>query len=99
MGQIVTFADLDERDKLLVDRALDASGRSYAPYSGFAVGAAIRTAGGQLFTGANLENASYGLSICAEMAALAVANSAGDLNLEAVAVVGLKFTNPADTSQ
>ena len=50
----------------VMETAREASNRAYAPYSNFHVGAAILTAGGSLYSGSNVENASYGLSICAE---------------------------------
>ena len=62
--------------------------RAYAPYSRFSVGAVARSAAGMLHAGANLENASYGLSLCAEAVALGAANTAGDYRVEAIAVVG-----------
>lgn len=79
----------------LVAAARAARVHAYAPYSGFAVGAAILTADGTIVTGANFENASYGLSLCAEAAALAAANAQGVLaQAIAIAVVGDSIAAP-----
>lgn len=71
--------------------AQSASERAYAPFSGFLVGAAILTQAGEVFTGCNVENSSYGLTNCAERTAIFTAVAAGALskerNLAAVAVV------------
>jgi cytidine deaminase len=64
-------------DTELVQQARDSARRAYAPYSRFRVGAALRDAVGSIFSGCNVESASYGLSICAERAAIFTAIGAG----------------------
>ncbi|MCB2064342.1 MAG: cytidine deaminase [Novosphingobium sp.] len=77
------------REKLL-KQAREAAAHAYAPYSQFAVGAALAFEDGAVVTGANVENASYGLSLCAEALALSKAMNEGRRGgLLAVAVVGL----------
>jgi cytidine deaminase len=82
---------VQDRERLLAS-AREILQRAYAPYSRFKVGAAVLTQEGKIFTGCNVENASYGLTICAERSAIfsAVASSAGKPNLRAVAVVNEK---------
>jgi cytidine deaminase len=77
---------LDPSDLLAV--AVTARERSYAPYSHFRVGAALVAPDGRIFTGANAENASYGLSMCAERIAIYHALSQGVQGFVAVAVAG-----------
>ncbi len=73
----------------LVAAAREAARHAHAPYSRFAVGAAALLTDGTIVTGANVENASYGLSLCAETVAVATASAAGRLaDIVAVAVVG-----------
>ena len=80
--------------KRLVRAAVAARRRAYAPYSKFAVGAAVLAADGTVFTGCNVENASYGLSVCAERVAILTAVAAGRRRLRAVAVAGSSATTP-----
>lgn len=70
----------------LVREAADVRKNAYAPYSEFKVGAAIITRSGKIYTGANMENSSYGLTVCAERHALAAAVSAGERDFDAIAI-------------
>jgi cytidine deaminase len=75
--------------RALLKAARDVAANAYAPYSGFRVGAAVETSDGRTFVGANMENASYGLTMCAEVGALQAASSAGALGkIRRMAVVG-----------
>jgi len=71
----------------LVAKAAEARQLALAPYSGFKVGAAIETTDGRIYTGCNIENVSYGLSICAERVALWKALSEGARDFRAMAIV------------
>ncbi|MDQ7778641.1 MAG: cytidine deaminase [Planctomycetota bacterium] len=84
------------RDRRLAAEAIRVMHNAYAPYSGFHVGAALRTAAGEVFTGCNCENASYGLTICAERVAVGNAVAAGRREFEAIAIAsgGNDFAAP-----
>lgn len=71
----------------LVDQARTAMAFAYAPYSSFKVGAALRTSSGALYTGCNIENVSFGATVCAERVAFLKAISEGARSFEAIAVV------------
>ena len=75
-------------EKLLVKKAFEAQKRSYAPYSNFNVGAALLGTNGKIYEGCNIENASFGLTNCAERTAIFKAVSEGYRDFECLAVYG-----------
>jgi len=82
--------DANAKDPKALDQLIEAARNvrkhAHAPYSRYHVGAAVRAASGKIYVGANVENASYGLALCAERSAVATAISAGEKRLAAVAV-------------
>jgi len=82
--------------EILIKEALEARKRAYTPYSKFNVGAAVLTEEGKIYSGCNIENASYGATNCAERTAIFKAVSEGSRKITAVAVVGdlNSFTYP-----
>ena len=80
----------------LVTAAKQARENAHAPYSNFRVGAAVRASSGRIFGGCNIENATYGLTVCAERVAIFKALSEGERNFDAIAVVtdGERLTPP-----
>jgi cytidine deaminase len=73
---------------MLVEKAIEARSKAYVPYSEFQVGAAIITGNDQVYLGCNIENASFGLTNCAERTAIFKAVSEGQKEIKAIAVVG-----------
>lgn len=88
---------IDQKTKQsLIQKAIEARQTSYAPYSNFAVGAALLTDSGRIFLGCNVENASYGAGICAERTAAVKAISEGETTFLAIAVAGYKVDATTD---
>jgi cytidine deaminase len=83
---------MEDADLLVMARK--AAQKAYCPYSRFQVGAALLTSEGRVFTGCNVENASYGLTICAERTALSSAIAAGQQQFEAMAIVATRAATP-----
>ncbi len=82
---------MDERE--LIKKAFEAKEYAYAPYSNFRVGAAVLTKSGKIFTGCNIECASYGGTNCAERTALFKAISEGERQFKAIAIISDKDDN------
>lgn len=77
-----------KQDGELIQAAMEARKQAYAPYSDYRVGAALLTAGGRIYQGCNIENASYGATNCAERTAFFKAVSEGEKEFAAIAIVG-----------
>lgn len=74
----------------LINKALEVRKNAYAPYSNFLVGSAVLCEDGSIFTGCNIENASYGLTVCAERNAIFNAVAAGNKKIKSIAVVAAR---------
>ena len=74
--------------KMLVELAKEARKKAYSPYSHYSVGAALLTKNGRVFTGCNIENATFSPTVCAERTAFVKAISEGEREFEAIAIVG-----------
>ena len=85
-GVLLSLADLSPEERVLVEAARAAAERAYCRYSGYSVGAAILAEGGRIFTGCNVENASYGATMCAERSAIFTMVSAGEHGITSVCV-------------
>ena len=86
--------DFTDADLALADRAVKAMENSYSPYSHFPVGAAIRSSDGQIFTGCNIENVSFGLTNCAERTAVFKAVSEGVRSFDTIAIAANQIPWP-----
>jgi len=85
--QVLTKSELEEEDALLVEAAIEAMSKAYAPYSNFTVGSAVLLANGEVVIGNNQENAAYPSGLCAERVALFSAKSKSPEPIKAIAIV------------
>ncbi|WP_195970640.1 cytidine deaminase [Clostridium thermobutyricum] len=76
------------KEKILIKEAIKARENAYCPYSNFKVGAAVLFEDGEIYTGCNVENASFGATMCAERTAIFTAVSKGNTKLKAIALIG-----------
>ncbi|KAL5243087.1 hypothetical protein ACI65C_010497 [Semiaphis heraclei] len=88
-NQLKPLNELSNEDQLLISMCTLAREKAYVPYSNFKVGAALRCDDGSVFSGCNVENASYGLAICAERTAIVKAVSEGKTKFTTIAISGL----------
>lgn len=93
--KLVSFQEIPREDQDLLLEAERVAANAYCPYSNFSVGAAIRAKNGKIFVGCNMENASWGNTICAERSALAFANAMGVRDYHSIAIIA-KGGNPAN---
>ncbi len=90
------FTQLEPEEQTLLQIAQAVMHNAYNVYSDFLVGAAVQTRSGSNYRGTFMENASQGLSVCAEVSAILAANTAGELNIHTIAVVGGPKSKPSD---
>lgn len=88
---------MNDMFKILISKAMEARKGAYAPYSKYLVGAALLTDNMTIYTGCNIENASYGATNCAERTAIFKAVSEGERNFNAIAIVGAPADSEMDT--
>lgn len=90
-----TMPALSTVEQKLVQQACRATEQAYAPYSNFQVGAAVQAENGKIYSGCNVENASYGLTICAERNAIARTIADGQRRITAIAIAAVADTPPS----
>jgi cytidine deaminase len=88
------LANIKNQNERIIQEAISAAEYSYAPYSCFRVGAALLSSNGSIFKGTNVENRSFGLTVCAERSALFSAISAGELDFIAIAIYSPDSSDP-----
>ena len=94
--QYPEFVQLGHEEQALLQSAQAVMHNAYKAYSDFLIGAAVQTGSGSIYLGTFMENASQGLSVCAEVAAILAANTAGEFDIRAIAVVGGPKNEPSN---